>query len=205
MRTTTDRIVNVSTPARHRMPADYNTTTLSPAEAREREQRDQFVQDHMKRVFLLIYRIVGNVPDAQDLTQDAFIKALSRQDQLKDLDKAAHWLSRIATNTALDHLRRKGRVRFSDLEDLPESLSVSGEPSPEHRAMRGQRRELLEEGLSVLTERERAALLLRDVEELPAEEVADHLQCSKATVRSHIANARVKFKRFLDRRRESAL
>ena len=198
MRTASSRIEI----ARHRMPAEHSPAALSPEEIRDRELRDRFVQEHMKRVFLLIYRIVGNVPDAQDLTQDAFIKALSRQDQLKDLDKAAHWLSRIATNTALDHLRRNGRVRFSGLEDLPESLSLSSEPSPEARAMRGQRREMLEEGLSVLTERERAALLLRDVEELPAEEVAEHLHCSKATVRSHIANARVKFKRFLDRRRE---
>jgi len=186
---------------RRGMQADPKTASLSPAEMRERELRDRFVQEHMKRVFLLIYRIVGNVPDAQDLTQEAFIKALSRQEQLKDLDKAAHWLSRIATNTALDHLRRKGRVHFSGLDEMPETFSVSGEPSPETKAIGGQRRELLEAGLLSLTERERAALLLRDVEELPAEEVAEHLQCSKATVRSHIANARVKFKRYLDRRK----
>jgi len=53
----------------------------------------------------------------------------------------------------------------------------------------------------VLTARERAALLLRDVEGLPAEEVARQLNCSKATVRSHIANARVKFRRYLTRRK----
>ena len=71
----------------------------------------------MRRVFLLIYRIVGNVADAQDLTQEAFIKALQRQDQLKDLDKAAHWLSRIASNTAIDFLRRAGRVSFSEIDE----------------------------------------------------------------------------------------
>lgn len=177
-------------------PAPATTTE----ELLEREARDRFVQEHMKRVFLLIYRIVGNVPDAQDLTQDAFIKALSRQEQLKDLEKAAHWLSRIATNTALDHLRRKGRVQFSDLEELPERSSMSGEPSPEQSALHQERQRILDDGLAVLTPRERTALLLRDVEDLPAEEVAVHLNCSKATVRSHIANARVKFKKFLDRR-----
>ena len=76
------------------------------------EAQSRFVADNMRRVFLLIYRIVGNVADAQDLTQEAFIKALQRQDQLKDLEKAAHWLSRIATNTAIDFLRRAGRVSF---------------------------------------------------------------------------------------------
>ena len=84
------------------------------------EQQSRFVSENMRRVFLLIYRVVGNVADAQDLTQEAFIKALQRQDQLKDLDKAAHWLSRIATNTAIDFLRRSGRVSFADLETLPE-------------------------------------------------------------------------------------
>jgi RNA polymerase sigma-70 factor (ECF subfamily) len=49
--------------------------------------------------------------------------------------------------------------------------------------------------------KERTALLLRDVEDLPAEQVAQHLGCSMATVRSHIANARIKFKRYMERRR----
>jgi RNA polymerase sigma-70 factor (ECF subfamily) len=55
--------------------------------------------------------------------------------------------------------------------------------------------------LRTLTARERAALILRDVEGLPAEEVARQMNCSKATVRSHIANARVKFRRYLARRK----
>jgi RNA polymerase sigma-70 factor (ECF subfamily) len=70
------------------------------------ELQSRFVSDNLRRIFLLIYRIVGNVADAQDLTQEAFIKALQRQDQLKDVEKAAHWLSRIASNTAIDFLRR---------------------------------------------------------------------------------------------------
>src|SRR5215470_10923387 len=89
------------------------------------EAQARFVAENMRRVFLLIYRIVGNVADAQDLTQEAFIKALQRQDQLKDLDKAAHWLSRIASNTAIDFLRRSGRISFSELDELPEPVTAS--------------------------------------------------------------------------------
>ncbi len=65
--------------------------------------------------------------------------------------------------------------------------------------LRTEHRERLEAGLDVLTERERMALLLRDVEDLPAEEVAERLNCSKATVRSHIANARVKLRKHFAR------
>jgi RNA polymerase sigma-70 factor (ECF subfamily) len=164
------------------------------------EEQGRFVAENHRRIFLLIYRMVGNADDAQDLTQEAFIKALQRQEQLKDLQKAAHWLSRIASNTAIDFLRRTGRMSFSDLEELPESFATSQLESPEQRLLRSERRGRLEAGLEILTERERAALLLRDVEDLPAEEVAERLQCSKATVRSHIANARVKLRRYLERR-----
>jgi RNA polymerase sigma-70 factor (ECF subfamily) len=162
--------------------------------------QEQFLQLHMRRVFVVIYRIVGNVADAQDLTQETFIKALQRREQLKDLEKAGHWLSRIASNTAIDFLRKRNRQNWTALDDVVPGLSSPGEAGPEAQLLEGERKLLLEEGLSRLTERERAALVLRDIEDLPAEEVARRLDCGKATVRSHIANARVKFKRFLERR-----
>ncbi len=167
------------------------------------ELQSRFVSDNLRRIFLLIYRIVRNVDDAQDLTQEAFIKALQRQDQLKDIEKAAHWLSRIASNTAIDFLRRNGKVNFCDVDSLIEPLSEPS-ASPEQAVLRSEHRAYLDQGLTMLTDRERTALLLRDVEGLPADEVAEHMQCSKATVRSHIANARIKFKRYAERTRRTA-
>src|SRR3984957_6470805 len=119
------------------------------------DHETRFVEQNMRRVFLLIYRMVGNVADAQDLTQEAFIKALQRQDQLKDLEKAAHWLSRIASNTAIDFLRRAGRVSFSDIEDMTEPVRSAPEDSPEQILLRAEHREYLNDGLAVLTVRER--------------------------------------------------
>ena len=98
---------------------------VEPALDLTQEQQSRFISDNLRRIFLLIYRIVGNVDDAQDLTQEAFIKALQRRDQIKDLEKATHWLSRIATNTAIDFLRRHGRVSFSDIDDLPDPVAAS--------------------------------------------------------------------------------
>lgn len=167
------------------------------------ELQSRFISDNLRRVFLLIYRIVGNVADAQDLTQEAFIKALQRSEQLKDAEKAAHWLSRIASNTAIDFLRRHGKVNFSEIDSLIEPLREPSE-NPEQAVLRSEHRAYLEEGLQALTERERTALILRDVEGLPAEEVARQLNCSKATVRSHIANARIKFRRYVEKSRRSA-
>jgi RNA polymerase sigma-70 factor (ECF subfamily) len=161
------------------------------------ERQNRFVSEHLRRIFVQIYRIVRNAADAQDLTQEAFIKALQHQDQLKDEQKAAHWLSRIATNTAIDFMRRNGRATFCEIDDAPQSHSET----PEQLLLRSEHREYLEDGLRLLSERERAALMLRDVEGLPAEEVAKRLNCSKATVRSHIANGRTKFRRYMERRK----
>ena len=175
---------------------------LDAATQLTQELQNRFISENLRRVFLLIYRIVGNVADAQDLTQEAFIKALQRQDQLKDIEKAAHWLSRIASNTAIDFLRRNGKVNFCEIDSLIEPLSEPSE-TPEQAVIRSEHRAYLEQGLTVLTERERTALLLRDVEGLPAEEVASQMNCSKATVRSHIANARIKFRKYVERSRRA--
>jgi len=161
------------------------------------DRQNRFVSEHLRRIFVQIYRIVDNVADAQDLTQETFIKALQHQEQLKDEQKAAHWLSRIATNTAIDFLRRNSRATFCEIDEAPESHTES----PEQELLRGEHREYLEDGLRLLSPRERQALLLRDVEGLPAEEVASILDCSKATVRSHIANARTKLRRYMERRK----
>lgn len=179
----------------------YMSEAVEPTIADTLERQNRFVSDNLRRIFLLVYRMVGNVADAQDLTQEVFIKALQRGEQLRNAEKAAHWLSRIATNTAIDFLRRHRRVAFCELEDLTEPITAPAAHSPEQLVLQAERKALLEDGLQVLTARERAALLLRDVEDLPAEEVARHLNCSKATVRSHIANARTKFRRFLAKRR----
>src|SRR6202165_1282625 len=113
------------------------------------EQQSRFISENLRRVFLLIYHKVGNVADAQDLTQEAFIKALQRQDQLKDLDKAAHWLSRIASNTAIDFLRRNGEGNFCEIDSLIAPLTEPME-SPEQAVLRSEHRAYLEQGLNGL-------------------------------------------------------
>ncbi|HEX4134767.1 MAG TPA: sigma-70 family RNA polymerase sigma factor [Bryobacteraceae bacterium] len=172
-------------------------SSLLEAQSLSAELQETFVNEHLRRIFRQIYRMVGNVHDAQDLTQEAFIKALQRQDQLKDELKAAHWLSRIATNTALDFLRRHGRVAFCEMTEAPESHAET----PEAAVIRSEERDWLAAGLERLTPRERAALVLRDMEDMPADEVARRLDCSMATVRSHIANARTKLKKFAEKRK----
>ncbi|HXB71021.1 MAG TPA: sigma-70 family RNA polymerase sigma factor [Candidatus Acidoferrales bacterium] len=175
-----------------RAPVDRAPVDLAPV-----DRQDQFVDEHLHRVYVQIYRIVKNAADAQDLTQETFIKALRWREQLKDEQKAANWLSRIARNTAIDFVRRNSRVSFTGADDL----LLWHDDNPERVLMRAEARDGLDQLLRRLTPRERAALTLRDVEGLPAGEVAKQLGCSKATVRTHIANARIKCRCYLDRHR----
>jgi RNA polymerase sigma-70 factor (ECF subfamily) len=98
-------------------------------------------------------------------------------------------------------MRRRGRASFCEVDELAEPLRAPASESPESLLLGRERSLRLEEGLGLLTSRERTALILRDIEDLPAGEVARRMNCSKATVRSHIANARVKFRRYLERRK----
>lgn len=173
---------------------------ITDSQSQESEAQTLFVEQHLRRIFLLIYRIVGNIDDAQDLTQETFIKALQRRSQLKNLDKTANWLSRIATNTAIDFLRRSRRFSFTEVGELPE-LNLAAAETPEQLVLEGERKVYLDDALATLTVRERMALLLRDVEDIPAEQVALQMNCSMATVRSHIANARIKFRRYWESRK----
>jgi len=177
----------------HRSPSQTDVDPDADAQTR-------FIQQNLRRIFLLIYRIVGNPADAQDLTQETFIKALQRQGQLRDLEKSAHWLSRIASNTAIDFLRRNKKYSFSEISRVTESFTASHD-NAEQSLLRSERWQHLDGGLATLTERERTALILRDLEDIPADEVASQMNCSLATVRSHIANARTKFKRYLEGRK----
>ena len=161
------------------------------------------MRENLRRVFALIYRIIGNVADAQDLTQDTFIKALQRKDQLKDIEKANHWLGRVASNTAIDFLRRKARVNFTEIDSLVEPLPDPVNRRADVEMLRSEEAAYLDHCLESLSVRERTALVLRDVEDMPAHEVAAILGCSPATVRSHIANARTKFRAIYEKRKEA--
>jgi RNA polymerase sigma-70 factor (ECF subfamily) len=163
-----------------------------------------FVRAHSRRVFGLLYRMVGNAGDAQDLAQEVFLRAYQHRDQLRDASKATSWLLRIATNRAIDFQRSAPvqRLGFS-LDDEKYEPFSEGLPSdtltPEQEVLRGERHSLLWSALQGLSPKERAALVLRDIEGRANREVAGMLGCSMITVRTHIAAARVKIKKYMEK------
>jgi RNA polymerase sigma-70 factor, ECF subfamily len=130
---------------------------------------------------------------AQELTQDVFIKALSNTAHLRDRNKAAHWLSRIASNAAIDFLRKRRHWQTVAIDKLL-NFADDRDRSPEEIAIATSEYDRAGKHLRLLSDRERTALFLREVEELRTAEVSKQMGCSQATVRSHIANARVKLR-----------
>lgn len=143
---------------------------------------------HQQRVLRTAYRLLGRREDAQDAAQEVFLRLLRNLDSING--DAAGWLYRVTVNVCNDHYRR--RPILAEPVDLPD-------PSPHvDRAIEmDQRKALLTAGLKRLTERERAVIVLRDIEGLPTRQVADILGVEEVTVRTHAAAARLKLTKYV--------
>ncbi len=181
--------------------AAENGRTEASASADASGWFSSLVEQHLRRVFAVLYRIVGNRADAQDLAQDVFLKAYQRRQQLRDPDRAVGWLLRIASNTAIDFQRSRAAERQDQWDDSVELRSPG--LSPEGQLVRQEREKRLQRALRLLSPKERAAIVLRDLEGLSGAEVASALGCSQITVRAHIASARIKLRRILTDRPRS--
>jgi len=146
-------------------------------------------------VLVTALRLLGNLPDAQDVSQEAFLKLYRNLGKLDGEDALGSWLYRVTVNACHDQ-RRRGR-REAPLEDAGQPAAAGADP---HQALaEGERFRALELSLRMLPEKERAALVLRDLEGLSTLAVARVLGSSEATVRSQVSKARVKVKVFVER------
>ena len=150
---------------------------------------DEIVERHSDRVYRLAYRLTGNRPDAEDLTQEVFVRVF-RSLSTYTPGTFEGWLHRITTNLFLDQARRKQRIRFDALSDEREGRLPSSELSPaEHLADRTFDDDI-ERALALLPPDFRAAVVLCDVEGLTYEEIAEIMDAKLGTVRSRIHRGR---------------
>ena len=161
---------------------------------------DEVVRTHSARVYRLAYRLTGNVPDAEDLTQEVFVRVFRSLPSYTP-GTFEGWLHRITTNLFLDMARRKQRIRFEGLgEDAAGRLS-GDEPTPaqafDARHLDGD----VQDALAALAPEYRAAVVLCDIEGLSYEEVAATLQVKLGTVRSRIHRGRAQLRVALEHRR----
>lgn len=146
------------------------------------ESFDQVVRQRESQVLRIAYRMTGNWADAEDVAQEAFLRLHRRGINFEHEGACAAWLFRVTVNLCVDRARSK-RATF-ELQDLESQV-----PTAEQDAIREQEKRRLMAALAQLPPKERAAVVLREIEGLSSEEVAEILGSSSGTVRSQVANA----------------
>jgi RNA polymerase sigma-70 factor (ECF subfamily) len=161
---------------------------------------DQLIVFFQRKVVSTAWRVLGNQDDALDASQEVFIKLHRYLHTFRVDQDFSAWLYRLIVNAC--HDTRKRRPRHVSLEEERERGGLEGLRSSddvEASAMVAEDESIIAAALETLSEKERAALVLRDLEGLPTDEVAKILGSSATTVRSQICSARAKIKQFRDR------
>jgi RNA polymerase sigma factor (sigma-70 family) len=165
---------------------------------------DEIVREHSTRVFRLAYRLTGNKHDAEDLTQDVFVRVFRSLSSYSP-GTFEGWLHRITTNLFLDKARRKQRIRFEGFaDDAPERLA-SRTPGPAQVVFDQQLDADIQTALDGLAPEYRAAVVLCDIEGMTYEEIAASLGVKLGTVRSRIHRGRAQLRDALGHRRPAGV
>ena len=156
-------------------------------------------------VYSMVYRLLGNQGDASDVVQEVFLKVFRGVNAFREQSSLRTWVYRIAVNEAYNHRRWFARhcrrevsldKEFAEQEHVVELAQDPG-PSPYDRALDSETRILIERALTRINPIYRAAVVLRDVQNLSYEEIADILQISLGTVKSRIVRGREALRREL--------
>ncbi|AXI79302.1 RNA polymerase sigma factor SigE [Peterkaempfera bronchialis] len=175
-------------------PQTAKATTASFAEGADAQSWtpptwEEIVQAHSARVYRLAYRLTGNQHDAEDLTQEVFVRVF-RSLSTYTPGTFEGWLHRITTNLFLDMVRRRQRIRFDALGDDAAERLPSREPSPAQHFHDNHFDADVQQALDTLAPEFRAAVVLCDIEGLSYEEIAATLGVKLGTVRSRIHRGR---------------
>ncbi|WP_051967122.1 RNA polymerase sigma factor SigE [Kitasatospora mediocidica] len=150
---------------------------------------EEIVEAHSARVYRLAYRLTGNQHDAEDLTQEVFVRVF-RSLSTYTPGTFEGWLHRITTNLFLDMVRRRQRIRFDSLADDAAERLPSREPNPAQHFSDTHFDADVQQALDTLAPEFRAAVVLCDIEGLSYEEIAATLGVKLGTVRSRIHRGR---------------
>src|ERR1700726_3800948 len=163
------------------------------SQAEDAEAFGELVTKYRTKIFNMIYGIVGNETDAWDLAQEGFLKAWRSVDRFQGRSSFYTWLYRIMMNVTIDSLRRRCHRREVELDDTIPTLL----PSPGDNYERAEIREQVYAALAQLGPEHRAVIVLKEIEDLQCQEIADILDLSLGTVMSRLFYGRRKLQSVL--------
>lgn len=165
---------------------------------------DELVRMHDRRIFQVVFGMLGNLHDTQDVYQDTFLNAFSKISTFRFESEFSTWLTRIAVNSSIN-LRRKKKVRkwfalntenedeaFGPIPELPE------EEGPEQQMLSREFRQNIEKGLKHLSTQQRTVFVLKHFQHYKIKEIAEILNCAEGTIKNQLFRASQKLKNFLE-------
>ncbi len=169
---------------------------ISRAKSGDSKAYDLLLQKYKNSVYNLVYRMVRDIQEAEDLTQEAFIKAFNSLKQFNEEYAFSTWLYKIATNNCIDYFRKRKLqtysldkpIQYKDSEiqqDIPDP-----ELNPEKSVLATERSRIIREAIKTLPEKYYTAIVLRHTEEKSYEEIAEILGLPIGTVKARIFRAR---------------
>jgi len=165
---------------------------ITQAKEGDRNAYGELIRIHRAGVINVVYRLCGDAELAEDTAQDAFIKAWKNLHRYQPRSAFKNWIYRIATNTALDVLRRQKDT--SDIDNIP---LRSSQPSPETAALTQERAEIIQNAVLALPPASRVVLILREYESFSYREIAEALSIPVGTVMSRLNYARKQLRQSL--------
>lgn len=159
----------------------------------DRAAMERLYRDHAGRVFSVVRRLAGDDTLADDLAQEAWLRAFEKLDLFRGEASFGTWMYRLATNTALNHLRSHRRHR--ELEEEAPTEGLHGTRHSVDEAVINQR--VLQEAIDRLPEGYREVLVLHDVEGLTHREIADALEVAEGTSKSQLHKARARMRELI--------
>jgi RNA polymerase sigma-70 factor (ECF subfamily) len=157
----------------------------------------ELVRRHQRKIYALVYHMTSNKEDAEDITQDVFVKAYASLGGFKRDAGFYTWVYRIAVNRTINFLKQRNRRTAVSLDNMDEGVErdpayveLVARESPVRDATLGELQKKLNDALQTLSEKHRAVVVLHDIQGVPHDEIARMLRVSAGTVRSRLFYAR---------------
>jgi len=176
---------------------EEDETLVARAQGGDASAFDVLVERYKQRVYATVYHMTGNHEDANDLVQDAFIKAYRNLHSFKGQSSFYTWIYRIAVNRTINFLKRRkdrGHLSLNDMdanvETDPDYVELMSHITPRREVGLNELQEKLNEAIQKLSEEHRAVVIMHDVQGMTHADIAKVMHCSEGTVRSRLFYAR---------------